>query len=738
MLALQDPPSEPEPAGLLERIAAEPALVQLVLLAVVGIAFWFLIGRLSRAVREARGRAAMRDFLLGVEQALHGDTKAAAARLSRVLTEDPENTTARLFYAQTLAELGEPGEAHKHHVQLARGFGVQSRRNQVALAQALLDSGRSADAVTAARAAVDQHAGELDAHRVLLRAQLAAGQPADAGETAQRLSLLLPSGAERERVRAEGARAFAMAAKVSLGGGDPATARRLLAQAAQCGGDLPEIKRVAAKLEWAQNGDPGLARHLVNLALPAPGESGGEADVHLPVRSAATPLALAAIAPHAAYACSNCGAPLPEPVPTCPHCGVHGSCRPTEPDLYRELDSPVHVIDAIEENRAHVQRLLQRAGSGRTEAADEIVEIGAPAVEETLARAVEIGPEDELFTSLLQRMGAEILPALFDAYRKRKDDWFQRFGEMLARRSSAAVVGRVVQSFGREALPQFEALLDSADRDLRKVIIDYYIGLADQAEFQKVLERFPPVEVVGRLNEAPTEVLQRFVSSVEAGSFQAEVLLVEPTFNRDADMFDSIDAREPGVVEEILARRGFSRATVRMLIDHLDDELRGAAAGRLLDQLGDRALDAQVSAYADLDRRATVRDRLRERLSRGGPRAAAELCECLAASPTPFDDDVLSVLVALGDEAVGPLVEAYKQGSMLEKFASAFVSRHSHRRSMIVRALAQIGSVEASGALQSLRQAETDSNLKLRLDQALHRLEAADDSDSEEDHGQAG
>lgn len=722
-----------EPSNLLEQIAAEPALLQLVVLALVAAMFWVVLSRMAHAVREARSRAATRDFLLGVEQALHGDPKQAASRLERVLSEDPENTTARLYYALALADLGRPGEAHKHHVQLTRGFGVESMRNRTALAESLLETGRAGEAAEVATAVASRHGDDLDVRRLLLRSHLAAGNQREAGDAALRLARLLPAGDERRRVEGEGARAFAMAARIQVGRGDHATARRLLEQAARCRGDLPETRRTGLAIEFAEHGDETVRRLLggapietENSLLPV--------IVDAPNRDLAL---LAQLAPSAPYLCTSCDAPLDEPAAVCRHCGVEGRVVPSEPGLIAHLDSPVHVIDAIEENRAHVQRVLRRLEDGDSSAESELTAIGSGAVEEILARAVERGPDDDVFLPVLQRMGPAILPPLFEAYRRRKEDWLARFGELLGRRSASAVVGRVVQSFGRAALPQFDELLDSADRELRKVIIDFYIGLADQAEFQKILERFPPVEIVRRLERSSAEVLQRFVASVEPGSFQAEVLLTEPAFTRDVDVFLSITSDGGDAAESILARRGFSRTLARELVGHLADSVRGPVADRLLDGFGASAADVEVAAYTDLDRDSEVRERLRSRLRRGQPAAVESLCECLGATPSPLDDEVCKLLVEIGEAAVDVLVEAYQEGTVLEKFAGPLISRHSHRRSLIVRTLGRIGGKAAKKAVTKLRKAETDSNLKLRLDQALHRIQAGPDTE-EDAHGQVG
>ncbi len=50
------------------------------------------------------------------------------------------------------------------------------------------------------------------------------------------------------------------------------------------------------------------------------------------------------------------------------------------------------------------------------------------------------------------------------------------------------------------------------------------------------------------------------------------------------------------------------------------------------------------------------------------------------------------------------------------------ISRHTNRRVQVVLALRAIGSAPARAALQALAANESDANLRLRLQQALHDL----------------
>ncbi|MHC5065856.1 MAG: tetratricopeptide repeat protein [Planctomycetota bacterium] len=213
ILAMQGGNQAPEEVGFLERIAAEPALVQLFLVVVGFVLLWLVFGRLARRVKEAEARAAIRDYLLAMEQTLSGDLKGAASRLQRVLKEDPENTHARYLYGLVLSDLGDPAEAHKQHLQLQRGMGMESPRNDKALAKNLLAVGHADDAVEPAARAAQKLPEDGEALRLLFRAQLAAGYPEEAGGTGRRLAHMLPAGEEQKRVLNESSEAYALAAK---------------------------------------------------------------------------------------------------------------------------------------------------------------------------------------------------------------------------------------------------------------------------------------------------------------------------------------------------------------------------------------------------------------------------------------------------------------------------------------------------------------------------------------------
>lgn len=727
-------------------LAKEPALLESLLVVAVGGMLLLISLRMARLAREACGRAAVKDYLLGVEQALSGDAAGARQRLERVLAEDPENHHARLLYGEVLAELGETASAHKQHLFLHTAFKVDSTRNHLALARTLLASGRPAESAEAARRAIVGAADDRATLTVLFKAELAAGLPEDAGRTGARLLRLLPDGAERASVRRRAAASLALAGSVRLTAGDAQAARALSAEAAGLDPQSTEVRKLKARLAFHSGGELELSRFLLAETEPIGREppAGGDALVPLGtlpevVRRAAPPMA--ALVPAGSYFCSSCGGVLDAARWVCAHCGAVGKAEASEAGLFTSVDSPSAAMDEIDANRTHVRRQLDALLRGDEAAADDLIEIGDRAVEPLLTAAVRNAETTDVVVGLLRRMGPASLPALFEAYAKLAE---QRVRNLLYGGAGAGVMGRVVQGYGRDALPYFQGLLDTRDRDLRKILLDYYIGLGDQQEFEVVLEHFPPVEVIHRLNAAEAAVLMPLLRSAEPGSFFTEGVLTQPFFHRGHELLLAIPgAADPEVLIAVLQQRGYSAQLAEALLDHVADSPAAAAAGRVLDAYGLEALDPMLFAFADFDRPPAVREQLMGRIGAMGPPVVGQVCALLGPTPSSLDEGLIALLTGIGAAAVPPLVEAYRKTSLVEKLGGPLVGRHNHRRTTITRVLATIG---ARRELQQLREQETDTNLKLRLAQALQSMPADDGApaesagrdDREEPHGQAG
>jgi tetratricopeptide (TPR) repeat protein len=690
----------------LQRVAAEPALLELLLVLAALAALWLVGLRLERVVTRLRGKSHLRDYLLGVEQALSGDPLGASKRLQRIVDEDPENHQARLLLAEALAELDELAAAHQHHVVLQSGFHFTSRRNDLALARCLLASGRPVEATEAARRALRAHPDDVAAWRLRLQAELAAGLPGDAAESGSKLLRLLPGGSERDAVAASVARAWAGAGLARLRAGDEGGARAALQRARAVAVEVSELALLDRRL------------------LPSP------------AANALTVAELTTLNGGEPYRCRSCGGPLAAPLATCPHCTALLPAKASEPNLVRELGSASQLLDEIEENASYARSLLQQAIDGDADAEAELVESAPAAVDELLAAGSRLADPTPV-VRVLQRCGPGILPSLFEAFVRCKERKLSNLGGLLGRGDARqTLIGRVVQGFGREALPQFEALWHSGDRDLRRLLIDFHLGLADQAELQSLLERCPPLEVVHRMNQAPVDVLVRLLTGVLPGSFLAGELLVQPAFSRDAELVAAIvRAPDPAALESVVLRRGPSRAVIRALLHEVAEGAGAELALRVLKGLGPSTLAHLVAAFCDPDGSVELRQRLRPLLLAFGSPIVAPLCDALGSEPSPTDDEVVAVLQGLGTAALPALADAYLRGGLLERLHVPGLHRYSHRRATIVAAIGSIGGPAARDTLEQLRAAETDTNLKLRIGQGLKRVL---DTQAQGTHGQAG
>jgi tetratricopeptide (TPR) repeat protein len=725
---------EPVPAAAswwswFAALAGQPGVVEILLaaslLGIVSLVWW----RLARMVRGVRGRQALADYLLGVEQALHGDLRGAQTRLAGVVDADPENHFARLLLGKVLAELGLPEQAHTQHLFLQRAFAIDSPENELLLAQSLLAAGMPAEAASAAERALERAPDRADGWEFVYRARLQSGDFEGAVAAGRRLLDLLQDRGRRSDLSADLARTLAQAGGLRLQRGDEAGAAAALQQAARLHPESDALPLLAARLEAARQCVERAARSRLATSPPAGAvvvaqrATGPTAATGLP---AAT---FAGLALPSRWTCRACGVPLAESVGECPRCRLGAPAVLHEPALMAPLASPTHAMDAIDQNEAHVQRLVRRLlegeGEERTTARRELLDLGAPAVEELLRQAWHRSGEAQATAiDTLRAMGPAALAALFAA----SDALEQQRLLPVGSRSPAALVGRIVQGYDRSALPHFVPLFASARPQHRKILIDYFLGLADLEQFQLILERFPPLEILHRCNKSDGAVLRRFLQAVPPGHFVAEGLLLEPAFYREEELLAAIPgATHPEVLVRALLRRGPTRTLTKALIAALGEPGLADIAQRVLGEFGAAVVDHVLAAYTDLERDDEERRRLGAVLACIGGPAVEELCASFGPEPSSLDEQIGSVLVAIGDAAVPGLRDAYDGSGWLERVSIGLIARHTNRRAQIVQTLQRIASATAIAALRALRVAERDTNLRLRLEQALHALGARTD-----------
>lgn len=124
--------------GLFERLAEEPALLELAILATIGLVGSWLFLRLRAMARECVERRALGDLVFGLTLAEDRQWEAALGRLDRACQADPSRVSVRLARARSLNALGRSEEAHAEHLSIRRVAGTGLSRNEDGLRAAHL------------------------------------------------------------------------------------------------------------------------------------------------------------------------------------------------------------------------------------------------------------------------------------------------------------------------------------------------------------------------------------------------------------------------------------------------------------------------------------------------------------------------------------------------------------------------------------------------------------------------
>ncbi len=731
----------PLPAGTPERgwlreLVETPGAVETLVGLLLAILAGVVVLRSLRLLRELRQRRAVADYLLGVEQALSSDLAGARTRLQRVLEADPENHFAQMLLGQVLAELGEPERAHRHHLTLRSAFGIASSQNALLLARCLLELGLQDEAADVAETAADTAppAEAAPLWEFLFRVRLRARRFAEAAAAGRRWLRVLPGDADAVAGGRAVAEALARSGASLLGHGDVAAATRAHAEARSLGGDAPAVARLGVRLLAQRDGPDAVVAALLGdggtKALAAAGD--GALPVSLPAsRPRAEPLAgaidptagmLAPFLPEGRWRCGACGTGRQTPEARCPACDSREPAVAFEPRLFAPVTTPQELMDAVDENEAFVRRavaaaLREQEREAPGPAAAQVMALGPRAVPELLLHGCR---GDDGAVALLRAMGPGIAASLFAAAEALGE---QRLRQLAGGEPPLGVVRRVVQGFDRTALPQIEQLSSAGRPEHRRILIDYYLGLGDPGRFETVLERFAPLEILQRLNQAEPEVLGRFLAAVPQGHVLADVLLTHASFRREEDLLLAIPAAvAPQALEQVLRRRGPSRALTAALVRGLADATLQPVAQRLLLDFGSPCLDQVLEAFADDEQGAIVRQACREVLVAAGAAVVERVCAAFGPEPAELDTGLRAVLAQIGADAVPGLADAYGRRGWLERLRTGLAHRHGNRRRCIVQALGDIGGARAEQALVALRQQEADQELRLCLEQALHRV----------------
>jgi tetratricopeptide (TPR) repeat protein len=734
--------SDPGPLGLFERwlqvVAQEPALAELFLVLLLALLGLLILGLLRRQASLLSQREALQDLFLGSEQSLAGDHEKAVERLQSVVERDPRNAEARLLLGNSLRALGRPVEAHQQHLEVSQVLRAGDRTATLALALDLMARGTPADALAPLEELLQRTTDDPEVLGLLITARTGAGLFPEAADAAERLRQVVDDVAAAQLVRQE--------AQLRLQAGEARLAQ-----------DRPDL--AVAQLERAVALDPLLlpARAALVRALSRSGRSeaaaatlgaglrlltrdGGETQVLLPADTGrggppalqavvpADPLALPAARAVAArwlvqrepYCCARCSAPRPDNVGSCPSCGSVRSATPAVPELTQPLRAVQEVMDEIEENRTHVRKLVRwlHDPQQRAEACGKLVELGERAVVECFDAAVR-SEDRRPIADVLKRMGVGVLPALMQAFQS----FPQRSGVLsglLPGRSPVQALSELVRGFGPPALPFFQRWLGTEDRDLRKVVLDFFLGLREGAEIESLKHSFPAVEILLRINQLEPGEVEALAMTAEPGGFLA-VLLSDQAFRQDEALLSAFThAGDRTALGQVLAQRGFSPQIVQGLIEFLNEpRLRQDARGALARQ-GLHALDQLVAAFADQDRPPEARAEVRQLLLTLGTPAVRGVCACFGPDPAPLDGDVVTLLVAMGPAVLPELEEVLRPRGWLGWLVPLRV-RPDHPRGRVVEAIGRIGGAAAREILARLLERETESRVRLTIEHGLRQ-----------------
>ncbi|MFT4514222.1 MAG: tetratricopeptide (TPR) repeat protein [Planctomycetota bacterium] len=712
----------------LYEFCSEPGVIEILLSVVIVVTVVFSWWRLAALVKNARAREALLDYLLGVEQAMQGNLVGAEKRLSRVLQQDPENHYARLLLGKVLGDLGQAEQAHQQHLYLQRAFQVESGDNDLMLAQSLLAAGLPIEAAEVAERALERMPQNTAGWDFVYRARLQNGDQEAAARAGKKLLSLLRDGPERDRMRVDLARTLAEVGTLHWLKGDRRTALQSAKEVEGLDATMQQLPLLSARLEAQEHGVEQTARQLSAVqtggSLVVAGEVADAVSTSSCIsrseRSSGQQLPMATfegLLESTRWSCTACGGPLQREVAQCPRCSAADSAGLVEPKLVATIESPTEAMDRIDVNEAHVQRLVRSLAAGDRSSHDELLHLGERAVEEVLRVAWKSsGTTRDLAIDVLRAMGPTIAPALF-----RASDLIGQQRLLSVGPGPEVIVSRIVQGFDRSALPHMQSLFASSRPDHRRILIDYFLGLGDVEAFQSVLERFPPMEILHRFNNADPEVLQRFLQAIPRGHFVADSLLLEHTFYRDDALLAAVpESNDPEVLVAVMLARGPTRALTTALIHGVADDRLAATSQRVLEELGEQVIEHVLAGYADPDSDETTQKRLSRVLVRGGAAAAAHIADSFGPEATLLDDRLRELLVIIGDPAVEPMVAAYERSGWLEKVSVGLIRRLNNRRVQIASALSVLGTKPATKALKVLHKREKDDNLRLHLSRALH------------------
>ena len=741
----------------------DPVVLEVAAISVGVLLVLWLLWSVRSSLTKLHGRRHIVKYLDGVEAALAGDHKMAAALLGEVVTADPENLGARLYLGDALRRLGRPVEAHRQHVEAREVSENDGPALQLRLIQDLHEAGESADALERLEDALERWPRDPELLEAGLEVYSSAGRFEDALKVGRSLQSISRDDARRERLaslacqvayqrlqkgeRESATRFFREAlasdeqhelARIGLAIADPGRGEergeRLLSVAEELA--LPAGRADEALALANPDSSPSETRKALVTTIDAQLASDGDAS---PIERSARGLqTIAGLLPSGR--CTRCGAVRAASPGACPSCGALGKVAHDDDDD-RELADAAALLDEIDENDAWFQALSERLLQGDNDAEHELRESGGRALPALLAAYVEgrEAHDAERLLSLCVEIGRREPELLIEAQRAFANENRPRLYRLLQRGDVDHALGAVFRALGASVRPAFEAVLADpgglADAGLRQLVLDYFVGLADAEAFEMLASRFSPVEIVRHLNGVPDDELVPLFGKLRAGrSFLREAILEDAALDRPAALVAAALAADGEAVEAWVAlfkRRGPGTRVARALVQALEcEDDRAERAEVYLDRFARSGRELLVAAFADPASEARALPALERLLHSAGRAAIPELVQVFAANPTAVDDRTAALLTSFGELALKDLEAAYRGSAGWLGKLGARLFRAKHPRTMILRTIAAIGGTKARLTLRRLQDAESDAELSSLIEQLLREKQGGEGGDA--------
>ena len=701
----------------------DPLVLEVFFFSLVTCVILYFLVSFRAKLNALRGRKQLRSYLEGVEACLAGDFEKARELLHPVVEADPENTAARLTLGDALFELDSPSEAHRQHMEAKQVFDAEGPLVHLALARDLRAAGSWPEAVEHIDLALEESPKDEAILREAWSLKEEAGLFPQALEAGRVMFAKIGGSEIRRRLAATAAKA----GKASLAHGRRDKARQYFRESLGFDPDNLDARKGLLILEPDKTLEAellaveGKGTALEDVVLPADRALVGGRGPSSFDQAARRVLALF---PEAI--CPFCGTAWLENGSQCQSCKRETTPVYAEAEMAARVDNPDALADEIEENEAWFRLLARRMRDGDEAAIVEVLGAGNAALLGIMAVLLEEGDVNNdkgegRLASVLVTQGTKHPNALLEARNMLK----QKSRSVLEFFSPSPDIddrlAPIFRHLGKEALPSFERLLGDAtalaDRGIRRLIIDYFLGLADIEVFEKLAARYSPVEIVRHLNRVPPQELAALVAAMPAGeSFLRDAILLDPNLDQDEALVLALaKTGEDSVArfQDLFAQRGASRDLLAALVTMLGNEDHGAKRAELmLESFLPTTVHQLVAGFADPDACPAALIRLERLLLAAGSKAVVELIRVFGSAPSEVDDRTIQLIAALGKTAVHELELAYQQQlSLLGRIQNVVLLRGRHPRGCLIRALGLIRDCCAETALGKLLEEESDPEL---------------------------